>query len=981
MPLPLFPRDDQPVAIKQGRAGSCYLLVGLDCVLNQMPEGRALVKSRFEEYPDGSGAVRVKIKRNAHSPHVDPGKLGAKYTVDQSDPEYDYWYVPKAQVARIAQESELDLHLRPGVAGNCLAVKIIERISSYYYIQGGGVDPGASLVAHNADQRYIGSPSAFLANLLGVQSDTVLGEYVKQTPELLDRNINNLIKLKKINPNAPVYVQMLWGQQLAGLYHSSHALRVDRIEPDGRGSYNFYLVNPWDTSAAPTVFTLEEMKLRDPNFSHFSPSSKHADLTAVLLQANPEVGKYAYDHPDLFNTLLAIKDKFSELRDKPSDLKDKLSELKGKSSQPGTNNLDIPFLVVLHKQYQYLFPLIDTLLTDARQAAGLLSCLRECKGNTGAFLNLFIKQLASGTTPEMLLKIPFEISGPILNSLALEAKEKKDVSLTEYRYFSSSKFLNVIIQSAISQIASLLLGDTLKAKQIVEQELVNFYLSGDIKLLKNPYVKPFFSAGICKLSSLTEIIPQSIFMSKALTYFMIPGELSQKNVTDFIQTRTIRDVNEEFVSDFFSKERCANPRAFLGNLQKLSATNPDLAKHLAEIARQKMDEFVPGSYLLFEKTLTSAADSALKLWLTGAAQSHIAIAATGVINKIIAEIVRFPIVFEKENKNEAIVLSTKIMQLQLRQLVKSPEFVEAKRVLGLVTNPPEVEKALAEKMQIIDVQANGLQHKIQANKDIDRCFDKIVNFDLKFTTETPLKDIERRGIALHNLLKEGAYINAKKTLGLDKDPRAILDAFQAKMQLVDAAVMNVAQKRGPVDLRGAAEAVITGFRDDYGDGVLKSVDIEKLVAKIMAEKDLLEQHAPVGARLDRVDLKAGLEAFKVMQKFDQHVANIGKKVDEMDREDPDSPKYIALNEFHQALIKAKSYISISSKMIKDPAAAAAAFKKTCTDAIKEVQKNGPFNREVRGFIDWYQADPFKKDPGPAAKAMGDDIEPRGPVAS
>ena len=59
-------------------------------------------------------------------------------------------------------------------------------------------------------------------------------------------------------------------------------------------------------------------------------------------------------------------------------------------------------------------------------------------------------------------------------------------------------------------------------------------------------------------------------------------------------------IDSVFINDYFTRSRCANPNSLFEGLYKLNSTNPTLAKHLTEIAQQKMEEFQPGSYVGFK---------------------------------------------------------------------------------------------------------------------------------------------------------------------------------------------------------------------------------------------------------------------------------------------------------------------------------------------------------------------------------------------
>lgn len=75
MLTPLFPEDDYPIYIEQGKTGDCYLLTFLDCIFNSK-DGYAHIKSMFHETVNG---IEVRVKQNEQSKHLRKDSVRRKY--------------------------------------------------------------------------------------------------------------------------------------------------------------------------------------------------------------------------------------------------------------------------------------------------------------------------------------------------------------------------------------------------------------------------------------------------------------------------------------------------------------------------------------------------------------------------------------------------------------------------------------------------------------------------------------------------------------------------------------------------------------------------------------------------------------------------------------------------------------------------------------------------------------------------------------
>jgi hypothetical protein len=261
---PLFPEKGQHILIKQKKAGDCYLLCSLDCILNGGTENRGIAQSKFTQTPEG---VILRIKRTDQSKNLNPEKMKGKYTYSyDAQTDEDVIFIDNNKLEAIDNDPL-------GVESNSLAVKILEHISSYYYIgHWENTDPSASLVAHGIPIRHKESSTIFVGKLLGLEAiDT--------------QDINAIIKLKAMYPDEPIYISMDYGNRDAsGHIHGRHALRIEQITPMQNGDYQVVLVNPWDNTKQ-EIFTLSEIKTRHCRFSIFDAAPPR--LKNLINQGSP----------------------------------------------------------------------------------------------------------------------------------------------------------------------------------------------------------------------------------------------------------------------------------------------------------------------------------------------------------------------------------------------------------------------------------------------------------------------------------------------------------------------------------------------------------------------------------------------------------------------------------------------------------------------------------------------------------------------
>ncbi len=282
MTTPLFPENNGRIHMKQGVVGDCYLLAALDCIFTAGEDGYELVKSLFTDVGDG---VEVRFKRTDQSTHLQVNKIRGKYGYyyDQARNE-DVFFLDRARLNEIDRS-------RDGVETNSLAVKILERLSPYYFTaewddsaprEHQGLPRSASVSAHSLDDRFDASSTTFVGKLLGI--------YAHDLHEAGD--VDKIIKLKRMFPEQPVYISIDYGKRDAyGQIHTRHGLRLDKIicDRDNPGGFKFILVNPWNTEAPGEEYSLNEIKHRCCRFSFFRTNQEHYETMCGVLNLPDEL--------------------------------------------------------------------------------------------------------------------------------------------------------------------------------------------------------------------------------------------------------------------------------------------------------------------------------------------------------------------------------------------------------------------------------------------------------------------------------------------------------------------------------------------------------------------------------------------------------------------------------------------------------------------------------------------------------------------
>lgn len=487
---PLFPEKNTPLTIKQGPVDDCYLLVALDCIFNSGDEARQLLASKFTQTPLG---LTVRIKRNNQSTRLDSQKMRGKYIhVYDRNTDEDIFFIGQQKLKEIDNSKK-------GVQTNSLAIKVLERISSYYYT--GDWDhagESGSLTAHSIRQRHMESSTRFVGKLLGIHAE--------DTEEM-----DEIIKLKLMNPREAIYISFAYGEPDAnGKIHERHALRIDKVVSKTNGGYDFILVNPWDNQKQET-FSLGELEKRDCRFCTFSLNQQRYEVTRILLKNPVEQGQYIFANPELFTLLLQMQ-KLSLL----SDAK------------------NIQACINLHKQMPYLIALYNSLTSDEQKK--LIQGLVDTKGNK----EKFTKHLILNVPRLDLVKTIFQ-NEPLKDKtentivdLALEAKKKDSPARI---VFEDLEFFTLIMNRAIHHKANIRGCSQEQAKKLIESKMVHYYFDN----LKTDSLTR--NAGLC------ELFAAKIFTKTSIeAWFANRLSLAHADLSQALKTLGFSDQRSEVMS-------------------------------------------------------------------------------------------------------------------------------------------------------------------------------------------------------------------------------------------------------------------------------------------------------------------------------------------------------------------------------------------------------------------------------------------------
>ena len=254
----LFSTQNQ-TTIEQGRVGNCSWLTVLDCLMNTSTEGLDFIKSMFHKREDG---VVVRIKRTYHSENLKNKNLTQyRYFYDNSTDE-DVFFVSREKCEQIAGETK-------GVKTNALAIKILERICSYYFYNNwqpvtNSIDAHNMGIIRYAEQTQF-STLSFIAEWLSLDIKPI--------------KFSDFWMLKQLLPNPPLYMSFELSPGLR------HAFRLETIEKHHKDSTSWWVVlrNPWHNMKRER-YPLSQVLSSNPSVYLVKSNSLHYELAGVLLK-------------------------------------------------------------------------------------------------------------------------------------------------------------------------------------------------------------------------------------------------------------------------------------------------------------------------------------------------------------------------------------------------------------------------------------------------------------------------------------------------------------------------------------------------------------------------------------------------------------------------------------------------------------------------------------------------------------------------
>ncbi|HAT1820943.1 TPA: Dot/Icm secretion system substrate [Legionella pneumophila] len=736
---PLFPTKG-PITIRQGIGGSCYLLSSLDCILNLGEEGEQLIKSLFTQTEDGKVIVRIK-RHEALKDNLQKNKMTGKYVhyVDELNNE-DVFEISPERLKEIDNQYG-------GVKSNSLAIKILERLVSYYYAgDWSNTNPLASVVAHDIPDRIAGFTStAFVGKFFGIQAEDI--PYSK---------LDDIIKLKLMNPDEPVYISMSYGKVDGfGKFHGRHALRIDKIIPKGSGNYDFVLINPHDNSKTET-YSLDDLNKRNCRFCLFNTNIHRASLTKKLLTLSNEEGSYVFANSGLQKRLISLEE---------------MNLL--------TSDKIISSCISLHKQIPYLEKLFLKLSVDEKKI--LTTCIANADGSKKEFLKLLISRIPALNLLELVLgeETSQELLGEVLTELALtNPVEENKLSPKAGINFNDEAFLNFIVKSAIQQKINQLGYIPEKAKQEIESGIINFYFGGASSCLTRASgLRALFIANVFSKKSIEILFAPKVRFAKAIANYLTLKTLPDLLI-EYIKSKDASPIDEEFFDVVFASAMFKEPDELFINLFGLSQINPEVAKALFIFASQKINALFGISLDEYAKKVALKNSGEFKSWFESLSNPQpVKIPeidnvlrqkrvedAKRVISDIVQRINSFPFSFEGFKTVAHINLNAEELRGQLKQIINSGELQNALQVLDLPDEHPEVQKALQRKLRMIDTAADRrLDFLKKYEADIDEQVRQIREFPINFNDANTIVAIESQRILLNKKLH--TLVKAEDLLG------------------------------------------------------------------------------------------------------------------------------------------------------------------------------------------------------------------------
>ncbi|MBL7481560.1 hypothetical protein [Legionella bononiensis] len=724
---PLFPKDGTPITIIQGQTGDCYLLTALDCIMNSGDEGLQLVKSLFTETEDG---VYLRIKRTeiyATSNNFNPDKMKDKYT-HHYDPatNEDVFFMDKNRLKVIDEAWG-------GVDTNALALKIIERISSYYYTgEWPNENPLASIAAHNIPSRHSMSSTAFVGKFIGVEAHDT-------------HNIDDMIKLKTINPAQPVYISMSYGRpDRYGVIHGRHALRIDKVIQKSNGSYDFVLINPHDNQKR-EIFSLEEIQKRNYRFSVYNTNTQNHELTQVLLKCSTQVGSYVFQNPKLHQLLISQH-----------------------TRAPLNVNTVNDFFNVF-RSIPYFESILDVMSPGDENK--LLDCILLSQGDKNKFIFLLIQMIPSLELNSIIYTKGTDLDFKTLGSLIAD---KSSEPLVRER-LKNPEFLSLVIEAACRDKSREVSCTMAEARNLIETGLTQYYFQGpDNSLsrcggLRTLFIKQFFTReDIGLLFDSKHLLEKAVF-----TYIFMNGRVNEPLV-DAVKQIDLNIIDNDFLNVLLQDLDKKNPGHLFNALFTLHAVNPALANALSTLVCARIEVLFNMPLKDFTESLYTEPNSDFHRWFFSTQEQMDESRAQSIIDEWILRITEFPVNFNSCNSVKAIDYQINQLNRQVDDLISlKSDLEEAVRAVGKeIGSHPELVQALEQKRnQIRDAGALKKEKLIADTHVIDTYINAIRNFSISFKDVTSEKDIDSHSrlllAGLEGLIHHKTDLEAAKhSLGL-----------------------------------------------------------------------------------------------------------------------------------------------------------------------------------------------------------------------
>lgn len=748
---PLFPNDNENILIKQGQTGDCYLLASLDCIFNLGKEGRDKFKSLFTQKADG---VELRIKHNRHSEYLKDKSIAPKYVYHYDhNTDEDCFFIPNKELDRIDKTKD-------GVWSNSLAVKILEHISSYYFVyRFDQEDMQASVLAHNEDQRYSGSPTQFVADLLDCHAyDT--------------REYDDIIKLKTILPALPVYISMKYGKaDELGKIHTYHALRIKQIIPKGN-SYDFVLANPWNNSKEET-FSLEDIKERNYKFSIFDLKQEKLDLMLSLIRCDVPLARYALNEPKLQTLLVKLR----EIQN---------SQLK---------KYQLEHCIQLYQTMTYLPELFNSLCV--LEQPSMFRRIQQSQGNAEEFLKLMITRFPRMSTIRFILEHDNngQTLGKVLVSLASSVQRQPHNVLNGL--FINPDFFKTVVEAAVKHRAAHL-GKALpaEAQRQVEADLISYYFLGDSLLLtRQAGLRSLFEQNIFTDNNIHAFFKPEILLTSAIARVIDKGIITAKLLNYIARDHGVL-INAAFLNQVIDECSDKEPRQLFEGLHALSKENIPLAHKLFTLLVEKTTRN-PGAFKKIAESIALEPASEFKEWFAKMKQPFLPIPVEAVRNRNpTQEVIKtyrdkinsFPVLPNDKRSADEVHEQWSGQLKELEQLRQEATLVKAEGDLGYFSHPLIQESYILKIKQINAVAYQQLDKISRAHEIIQNIVGQIERLTFKYLiTSARRLIISQRELFIKQLeqFKNGMkdspqWQEAHNILGLDAIHPEIAAALNSK---------------------------------------------------------------------------------------------------------------------------------------------------------------------------------------------------------